>query len=227
MKLRIYTSRLIENIGNTLISLSKFIYQPEQEKRVLPWFAMNGDKTLRLQYDLNPSSVVFDIGGYEGQWSSDIAAMYNCNIFIFEPVDEFAEKIKIRFAKNNKIHVFDHGLSGMDARKEIALAQDGSSTHKEGNKIEIQLVDIVAFMKDNGIHEVDLMKINIEGDEYDLLDRLISSGKIKYIRNIQVQFHDFVSGALERMNHIKMDLSKTHKTTYQYEFVWENWERIT
>jgi FkbM family methyltransferase len=225
MKLFIYISRFILHIGNTLISISKIIYQPAQEKRVLPWFAVNGDKTLRLQYDLNSLSVVFDIGGYEGQWSSDIAAMYNCKIFIFEPVIEFAKNIKSRFSKNNNIQVLDYGLSGMNAKREIALAYDSSSTHKEGNKIEIQLVDVVAFMEEHGINEVDLMKINIEGDEYDLLDRLISSGKIKAIRNIQVQFHDFVSGAPERMNDIKINLSKTHKPTYQYEFVWENWER--
>lgn len=226
MKLFIYISRFILHIGNTFISISKKIYQPVQEKRVLPWFAVNGDKTLRLQYDLNSFSVVFDIGGYEGQWSSDIAAMYNCKIYIFEPVIEYAKKIKCRFARNNNIQVFNYGLSGMDAKKDIALAYDSSSTHKEGNNIEIQLVDVVAFMEDHDIKEVDLMKINIEGDEYDLLERLLSSGKINSIKNIQIQFHDFVSGALERMNNIKKHLRETHKPTYQYEFVWENWKRI-
>ena len=43
-----------------------------QALRVAPWLADNGDKTYRLDYNLNENSVVFDLGGYEGQWASDI-----------------------------------------------------------------------------------------------------------------------------------------------------------
>ena len=68
------------------------------------------------------------------------------------------------------------------------------------------------------------MKVNIEGGEYDLLEGLIENGLTARIRNIQVQFHDFVPNAYERMKNIQLSLSKTHKITYQFEFVWENWE---
>jgi len=37
-----------------------------QRKRVIPWFAVNGDQTLRLNYDLDANSLVFDLGGYKG-----------------------------------------------------------------------------------------------------------------------------------------------------------------
>jgi hypothetical protein len=67
------------------------------------------------------------------------------------------------------------------------------------------------------------MKINIEGGEYDLLDHLIETGWIRRIRDVQIQFHDFVSGATQRMHHIQAALKNTHHTTYQYPFVWENW----
>ena len=69
------------------------------------------------------------------------------------------------------------------------------------------------------------MKINIEGGEYDLLDRLITTGLVGKIDNIQVQFHEFVPNAKERMQNIQKKLSKTHTPTYQYEFIWENWKR--
>ena len=44
------------------------------------WFDIKGDKTLRLQYPLNEESIVFDLGGYHGQWASDIFNKYMCNI---------------------------------------------------------------------------------------------------------------------------------------------------
>ena len=67
------------------------------------------------------------------------------------------------------------------------------------------------------------MKINIEGAEYDLLEHLIDTGLISNIHNIQVQFHDFVSNAEQRMIMLQKELEKTHGLTYQYPFVWENW----
>ena len=69
------------------------------------------------------------------------------------------------------------------------------------------------------------MKINIEGGEYDLLEHFLESGFIKNINNIQIQFHDFIPNAEERMKKIQYELEKTHSLTYQYPFVWENWQR--
>jgi hypothetical protein len=90
---------------------------------------------------------------------------------------------------------------------------------------EILLKDVSAFINSNEIGEIDLMKINIEGGEYDLLDRIVNTGVVKQIKNIQVQFHDFVPNAEKRMPNIQEKLSLTHELTYQYLFVWENWKR--
>jgi len=80
-------------------------------------------------------------------------------------------------------------------------------------------------MKKHEISIVHFMKINIEGGEYDLLEHLLESGFISSITNIQVQFHDFVPNAEVQMNKIQHELSKTHSLTYQYPFVWENWQK--
>jgi len=69
------------------------------------------------------------------------------------------------------------------------------------------------------------MKINIEGGEYDLLEHVIKIGAINNIRDIQIQFHDFVDDADIRMKYLLDELSRTHLPTYQYKYVWENWRR--
>jgi hypothetical protein len=71
------------------------------------------------------------------------------------------------------------------------------------------------------------MKINIEGGEFELLERLIETGLIATIENLQVQFHNFEVGAPKRMAELQAALGRTHTPTYQYEFVWENWARRT
>ena len=70
------------------------------------------------------------------------------------------------------------------------------------------------------------MKINIEGSEYDLMESLILKKNHLLVDNFQIHFHDFViENAKERMKNIQLDLSKSHTTTYKYEFVWENWKK--
>ena len=72
---------------------------------------------------------------------------------------------------------------------------------------------------------VDLMAINCEGSEYNILNRLIFSGKIKSIRHILVQFHAFVHDAEARRDALQKELSNTHRQRWCYPFVWEAWSR--
>ena len=197
-----------------------------KEKGVIPWFTAKGDTTLRLNYDLNENSIVFDLGGYMGQWTSDIFAKYCCTVYCFEPVRHFYEGIERRFAKNNKVKVYRFGLAGSNRTESISLLADGSSLYRGEKNEGIQLVEFDQFMTQKGIEKIDLVKINIEGGEYELLEHLIEKKIVNRIDNIQVQFHDFVKDASERMEMIQRRLSETHAPTYQYEFVWENWRRI-
>lgn len=197
-----------------------------QATRVAPWFRDKGDSTLRLNYDLTQDSVVVDLGGYKGQWAADIFTRYDCQVHIFEPYKVYASDIAHRFSQNPKVKVYDFGLSGSDQELSLAVSDDASSSYKSsGDKVTIYLKEAKHFFEDSGIEEIDLMKINIEGGEYDLLEHLLDTGYINHIDNIQVQFHDFVPDAGPRMKAIQDRLSATHYTTYQYEFVWENWRR--
>ena len=200
------------------------LFPSVQAKRVKPWFKVNGDKTLRLNYDLNEKSIVFDLGGYEGQWASDIFSKYLPTIYVFEPFIPYANEIVKRFQKNTKVKVFSFGLG--DDNKDLTIYEDadGTSTFRgSGPSHTMAIKKASAFLIENGIQRIDLMKINIEGGEYELLEELINSGFVKNIHNIQIQFHDFVPQAKDRMNAIQKKLAQTHHTTYQFEFVWENW----
>jgi len=211
------------------VRIIKFIFLTKKERirinRVRQWKMINGDKTLRLDYKLDYSSIVFDVGGYEGQWAKDISEKFNCTIFVFEPVESYAKKIKNIFADNQKIKIYNFGLGKENKNTEITIDNDGSSLFQQGDhKENVRIIRISDFIKENNIKIIDLFKINIEGGEYDLLEDLINTELIKKIKNIQVQFHDFIPDAEGRMKKIQTELAKTHHPTYQYEFVWENWE---
>tara|TARA_B110001450_G_scaffold256296_1_gene286187 strand:+ start:2288 stop:2947 length:660 start_codon:yes stop_codon:yes gene_type:complete len=196
-----------------------------QKKRCKPWFKVNGDKTLRLNYDLSESSIVFDLGGYKGNFAQDIYNRYLCEIFIFEPVKSFYKIIDKKFKDIPKVTAYPYGLANEDKELSISDSNDASSVFidSEGSE-KIELKSILNFIKNNNITYVDLIKINIEGGEYEVLESLLESGIISIFKNLQIQFHDFIiDNANERMENIQTQLAKTHKTTYQYKFVWENW----
>lgn len=230
MQFRNLPKSLIFRIAHFLMGLVKEKQVVNHIPAMTEWFADSGDRTLRLDYDLDENSVVFDLGGYEGQWASDIYSKYRSRIFVFEPSEIFCDSIKKRFERNPDVEVFNFGLSNKNEEVKLYMQADGSSVlhamKSNNNQYElIKLRDISEFLSESKIVSIDLMKINIEGAEYEVLERLIKTDWIKCITNIQVQFHNFVNDAEERMLLVQKALSLTHKPTYQYKFVWENWTR--
>ncbi len=189
------------------------------------WVEDKGDQKLRLNYNLNSQSIVFDLGGYEGGFAENIYEKYGSVIYIFEPVEEFYKQIVKRFKNNQKIKIFNFGLSNKYCEVEINLGADGSSLFVgSGDKETVILKDIVSFLNEHKIYKIDLLKINIEGGEFEVVPALIQSGFVENITDIQIQFHTFIENAKQRRNEIRKNLSKTHQLTYDYWFIWENWK---
>jgi FkbM family methyltransferase len=198
--------------------------------RVFPWVSADGDNTHRLNYSLNEDSIVFDLGGYHGDWAELISKRYNSNIYIFEPFPAFAEIIRKKFISNPKIKVFEFGLSRKNETISLSNDENKSSHYTNTSKLKITafLKSYSEFISENNIEHIDLMKINIEGGEYDLLEGIIDQNLTNRIKNLQIQFHDFiVENAHLRMTNIQENLKKTHFQTYSYKFVWENWQLKT
>lgn len=212
-------------INNYVHSFSK--NQIIQKKRCKRWFEDKGDSTLRLSYHLKSDSIVYDIGGYYGEFASDIYNKFGCYVYVFEPIEEFYNIICEKFKYNDKVKVFNFGLGPITCSQTISLLDNSSSLFSEkGDKIEIKIKSISEFINENNHQNIELAKFNIEGAEYDLLENLIETDQINKISSLQIQFHDFVvENAYERMIKIQNSLNISHRLSWQYEFVWENWVR--
>jgi FkbM family methyltransferase len=191
------------------------------------WVKDNGDNTLRVDYCLNSDSLVFDIGGYKGDFANAIFDKYACNIYIFEPVKIYYEEIKNKFKDNNKIKVFNFGLSDNNSKMQISVLESASSVYNQNSekKETIELKSIMGFIRQHEINKIDLFKVNVEGGEFDILPALIENGYQSNIIDFQIQFHTFVENSVQKRKKIRESLSKTHKLTYDYWFIWENWTK--
>lgn len=193
------------------------------------WKANRGDETLRLDYPLGADSVVMDLGGYHGDFADAIFSRFGSRVFVYEPLPAFFAYCVERFRGNEQITCLPYGLAATAGHFDLAERDDGTSFvhHAPTDRIvRAELRPVVGEIERLGLACVDLLKINIEGGEFDVLPALIDSGLIGRVRYLQVQFHNFVPGAENRRNEIRAALARTHREQWNYEFVWESWSRL-
>lgn len=190
---------------------------------VSKWFDMDGDNTYRVRYPLTEFSRVLDIGAYVGDWSYAIFNRYQCKIEAFEPVSSNWEAASKRLGGLKNVFLYKAAVGPRNDLIRINLSEDGSSFFKDSNRNE--LVEVKSVLEVLGDMPTALMKLNIEGGEYDLLDTLLSSNKIELITDLQVQFHTCVPEYEKRYESIKKALSGSHYLTYRFPYVWENWKK--
>lgn len=191
-------------------------------------WVVGNNETRRLDYPLDTASTVFDVGGYLGDFAARIHERYGCRVFVFEPVEEFCRRCEERFGENERIRCFRFGLSVSSGKAAITTSGDATSLFRPGLSRQAETISLKSFsavLEECCIDEVDLMKVNIEGAEYDLLDQMLGSGAMRAVKFLQVQFHDFVPDAVRRRDAIREKLRETHDEMWAYPFVWESWMR--
>lgn len=182
-------------------------------------------ESFRYDYDLTPASRVFDVGAYECGFARDIHAKFGCRVDAFEAVPEFCANIRNSNIPKG-IFLFDFGIGYPERRAKIAIRNNSSSLYLPSDRYEeIEIRDLKNVMRGLELDEVDLLKLNIEGEEIPLLENVLDEDYADSFRDIQCQFHNWVPDAERRRDRIREGLSKTHALTYDYPWVWENWRR--
>lgn len=198
------------------------------EVEIQKWFADRGDYTHILNYDLNENSNVIDLGGYTGVWAELMIEKYNPNLYILEPVFSFYSGMVSKFSDNNKVNLMNVGIGTKNEDGVIYLSNDGTSSNlSDGESINVKFNTFETILESWNLSEVDLLQMNIEGDEYTVLEHMIETGYINKIKNIQIQFHLGIDSAVEKRDKIRENLtSNGFKIKYEYPFVWESWTKI-
>lgn len=197
------------------------------QTRTDEWISNNYDFTKLLNHNLTTDSVVMDLGGFCGKWSQRMLERYGCRLFVFEPIDEYYSSLLNTFY-GTTVRVHNYGISDRNKHHKIYLSNDASSLYQENDSqksMDIELRDIVCTIDEMGVDSIDLVNMNIEGSEYDVLDRLLDSDYIQRVKKIQVQFHTNLGReSYFRRLEIQKRLAKTHTMLYNSDFCWEAWQ---
>lgn len=187
------------------------------------WYNFNRGEEKRLKYDLNDNSIVVDLGSFEGNFANNIHIKYKCNVFGFEPLKKFYDLSKKKF-QNSKVVFYNFALGSENKKTDIYVNKDETSLFFIENAVKEKIIiKKYEVIEELGLNKIDLLKMNIEGAEYDLLDYIIENKFIKKIKNLQIQFHTNVENYAERKKKIVKFLKKTHYRKWYFPRVWESW----
>jgi len=192
------------------------------------FFRQDGNALLVSDLPIGAADLVVDAGGYQGAWSCDILSRYGSRAIVFEPLPAQAEFLRHLFQKNSRVEVIEAAIGNRNCEDNLALQADASTrfaSHRASPSVVIRVLDIADFLSSRGISEVGCMKLNIEGSEYEVLERLIEADLIRNIRSLLIQFHPIDASSAERRSKIQNCLRQSHRCNFDFPFVWESWTR--
>lgn len=193
--------------------------------------AVSENEGLLYDAEIDANSTVLDVGAYIGEWAQEIAGRYDPTLLCFEPDPRNFRQLAARAANNPKLRAFEYGLGDSDLRPRMALQHMGSSIFDDNvdagqaDWADVEIRDIQRAWRELDLDRVDLMKINIEGAEFPLLERMARTGLLDRVDTYLIQFHEWHPGAYRRRKRIRRELAKTHRLEWDYHFIWEKWVR--
>ena len=192
----------------------------------------------RYEYNLDSDSIVIDLGGYVGLWAKAVVDKFDCKVHSYEAVERYFSQIRhynvipYQYAVTcetgkDYIHVCDEGsaiesLSELKKKNDLDSGYQGNvQSHSNIPLEEINTIDINEVLDNYDV--VDLLKINIEGGEYDILDKMCETKTVSKVKNLQIQFHNFVEDAQDKYDDIVNKLQDTHICNFDSMWRWSFW----
>lgn len=192
-------------------------------------FYRNGGNELLYDVPVQTGDLIIDAGGYEGKWTATMVSRYGCQSEIFEPVPRYAAQCEAQFERNSLVRVHIAALGGSSRMTKFSIADSGTSEFRateSADIIDATVVDVSQVFDRLGEELVSCLKLNIEGGEYEVLERLLDTNQITRCGSLLIQFHAQPEGWAARKKAIELRLRATHHRSWCYPMIWEKWVRL-
>lgn len=157
--------------------------------------------------DLDARSVIYGGGvGRDITFEHALVKRLGCNVVLFDPSPTGAETMSLAENQIPQFRFNPVALAGHCGKITFAPPQDqaeGSWFTQKGNgaSLEVPCVDLATLMRQNGHDHIDLIKLDIEGAEYEVIDHLLKN-RLR-IRQILVEFHHQMLPGIRRSQTIR------------------------
>jgi FkbM family methyltransferase len=191
------------------------------------WF-LHDRHELKYSLDLAEEGIVIDIGAYKGNFTLNLLRKNpKLTFLLYEPILEYYNVAKDKLGHQRNVIINQKGVSS-DGRK-IQLLDEGLRSRQivspNNENLEIHTHSILAIFEIDS--RIELLKMNIEGMEYECLEILIKNDKLKLAKNLLIQFHNFENTSEDRYMAIRDKLNVEYDCVFSYKWIWELWKRKT
>ena len=150
-----------------------------------------------------PGSLVIDGGANVGRVTS-VFVRQGFEVHAFEPDPAAYAVLNSRFGAHPRVHLHQAALGVAAGRltlhrtREFARRGVKATTssslfprdlHAGDNAVEVEVVNLAAFIGSLG-RRLDLLKLDVEGSEVDIVERLIADGSYRQIGAIYAETHE-------------------------------------
>ena len=148
----------------------------------------------RENFSIESNDVIIDIGAHIGLFTI-YASQFSKNgeIYSFEPMKDNFELLNKNIISNNlkKVKIFNLAVSNSNSTVTLFINNDesGHSMFSESSEnITVKSISLMKIFDDNNIKKCNLLKIDCEGAEYEIIEKL-PSAYFKMIEKIIIEYH--------------------------------------
>jgi len=145
-----------------------------------------------------------DLGANVGRFAKEFLDLYPAaQVVLVEGDPYLTDILQQTFARSAQVRLF-RGLVGghskQNASFHLCRVPEGNSVFSgfseswvpgESREIQVEMISLPALLKLADCRHVDLLKVDIEGSEWDVLEALTDQ-EARMIQQISVEFHDFI-----------------------------------
>lgn len=156
---------------------------------------------------LNARSIVYSGGiGSDISFEHELVRRFGCDIVLFDPSPTGVQTMSLPENKIPQFHHFPLALAGHTGALTMAppLDPEGDSWFARKDaaaNLEVRCTDLHSLMAENRHDYIDLLKLDIEGSEYEVIDDLLKR-RIP-IQQICVEFHHGIIPGIRRTQTIR------------------------
>lgn len=146
---------------------------------------------------LHSGSVVYSFGiGKDISFDRKVMKKHRCPVFAFDPTPKSIAYIK-DLSPGPEFHFFEFGISDVSGTEKFYLPKNKkgvsgsmlfSGVMDQDDFLEVDMRSIADITRDLGHDHIDVLKMDIEGSEYQVLESILRSG-IPVVQ-LLVEFHD-------------------------------------
>tara|TARA_X000000950_G_C13816566_1_gene620079 strand:- start:747 stop:1394 length:648 start_codon:yes stop_codon:yes gene_type:complete len=206
-------------IIHVIKKIKKIFFKNTQTKEYLQFIEDGGDRIIFENIKLNINSVIIDGGGFNGEFTDEIIKKKFQKVYIYEPDKIFFEYLKKKYEFKENIEILNYAL--FNKKQNIILSENSNaSSIMENSKVGsmVEAVDILDEFKK--YKNIDLLKLNIEGAEYEVISRLLKTQELTKIKYLLVQFHREHDLNGTKFEKIFFEISKNYNVIFNYKYVW-------